>query len=101
MGVRPVHDQRGGADERALEASLLPTRPELYEDQEIRDTLPVVVQGEQALKNARSRPVSPYYSDMSLEMHEQFNTVVKGEISPEDAVASLQKSLEQIIEAGA
>jgi multiple sugar transport system substrate-binding protein len=86
---------------RALEGSFLPTRPVLYEDQEIRDTLPVVVQGEEALKKARSRPVSPYYSDMSLEMAEQFNTVVKGDTSPQDAVASLQQSLEQIIEAGA
>jgi multiple sugar transport system substrate-binding protein len=58
------------------------------------------VQGEEALKNARARPVSPYYSDMSLEMAEQFNGVVKGDTSPQDAVSSLQQSLEQIIEAG-
>jgi multiple sugar transport system substrate-binding protein len=85
---------------RALKASLLPTRPTLYKDKEIRDTIPVIAQGEAALKNARSRPTSPYYSDMSLEMQEQFNGVVKGDVSPEDAVASLQTSLEQIIEAG-
>jgi multiple sugar transport system substrate-binding protein len=85
---------------RALRASLLPTRPTLYKDKEIRDTIPVIAQGEAALKNARSRPTSPYYSDMSLEMQEQFNGVVKGDVSPEDAVASLQTSLEQIIEAG-
>jgi multiple sugar transport system substrate-binding protein len=85
---------------RALKASLLPTRPTLYDDKEIRDTIPVIAQGEEALKNARIRPVSPYYSDMSLEMQEQFNGVVKGDVSPEDAVASLQTSLEQIIEAG-
>jgi multiple sugar transport system substrate-binding protein len=86
--------------QRALSASLLPTRPALYQDKEIRDTLPVIVQGEEALKNARARPVSPYYSDMSLEMQEQFNSVVKGDTSPQDAVSSLQQSLEQIIEAG-
>jgi multiple sugar transport system substrate-binding protein len=89
-----------GQRQRALSASLLPTRPALYKDKEIRDTLPVIVQGEEALKNARSRPVSPYYSDMSLEMQEQFNGVVKGDTAPEDAVSSLQKSLQQIIEAG-
>jgi multiple sugar transport system substrate-binding protein len=89
-----------GQTQRALDASLLPTRPILYENQEIRDTLPVVVQGEEALKKARSRPVSPYYSDMSLEMQEQFNSVVKGDTSPQDAVSSLQESLTQIIEAG-
>jgi multiple sugar transport system substrate-binding protein len=85
---------------RAIDASLLPTRPELYQEPKIRETIPVIVQGEEALKNAKSRPVSPYYSDMSLEMQEQFNGVVKGDISPEDAVASLQDSLTQIIEAG-
>jgi multiple sugar transport system substrate-binding protein len=85
---------------RALNASLLPTRPTLYEDKEIRDTIPVIAQGEEALKNARSRPTSPYYSDMSLEMQEQFNGVVKGDISPEDAVSSLQQSLTEIVEAG-
>src|ERR671912_427085 len=90
-----------GQRQRAIAASLLPTRPTLYQDQEIRETIPVVVQGEEALKNARSRPVSPYYSDMSLEMQEQFNSVVKGDTSPQDAVASLQQSLESIIEAGA
>jgi len=89
-----------GQRQRALAASLLPTRPALYQDKEIRDTLPVIVQGEEALKNARARPVSPYYSDMSLEMQEQFNGVVKGDTSPEDAVSSLQDSLQQIIEAG-
>ncbi len=86
--------------QRALSASLLPTRPSLYQDSEIRNTLPVVVQGEEALKNARSRPVSPYYSDMSLEMQEQFNGVVNGDTSPEDAVKALQQSLTQIVEAG-
>jgi multiple sugar transport system substrate-binding protein len=85
--------------QRAIAASLLPTRPALYQDPEIRETIPVIVQGEEALKNARSRPVSPYYSDMSLEMQEQFNGVVKGDTSPEDAVASLQQSLTQIVEA--
>ncbi len=89
-----------GQRQRALSASLLPTRPSLYQDSEIRKSLPVVVQGEEALKNARSRPVSPYYSDMSLEMQEQFNGVVNGDTSPEDAVKSLQQSLTQIVEAG-
>jgi len=85
---------------RAIDASLLPTRPELYKDPKIRETIPVIVEGEAALKNAKARPVSPYYSDMSLEMQEQFNAVVSGDTSPEDAVASLQQSLEQIVEAG-
>ncbi|MGH3148718.1 MAG: ABC transporter substrate-binding protein [Rubrobacter sp.] len=86
---------------RTLDATLLPTRTSLYSDAEIKEKVPVVAQGEAALKNARSRPVSPYYSDMSLEMQEQFNASLKGDISPEEAVKSLQEGLQEIIEAGA
>src|SRR5215213_5460567 len=43
-----------GQREYALDASRLPTRPALYQDPEIRKKLPVIVQGEAALKNARS-----------------------------------------------
>jgi len=33
-------------------------------------------------------------------MQDQFNSVLKGDVSPKQAVSTLQKSLEQIIEAG-
>jgi multiple sugar transport system substrate-binding protein len=72
----------------------------LYDDQEIRDSVPIVALAKEALRNSKPRPVSPYYSDMSLEMQEQFNSVVKGDTSPQDAVKSLQQSLTQIIQAG-
>jgi trehalose/maltose transport system substrate-binding protein len=88
-----------GQKERTLEATLLPTRTSLYSDSEIREKVPVVALGEEALKNARSRPVSPYYSDMSLEMQEQFNASLKGEVSPEEAVKTLQGSLTEIAQA--
>ena len=85
---------------RALEGAFLPTRTSLYSDPEITEKVPVVALGEEALKNARSRPVSPYYSDMSLEMQEQFNASLKGEVSPEEAVKALQGSLTEIVQAG-
>jgi multiple sugar transport system substrate-binding protein len=46
----------------------------------------------------KPRPVSPYYSDMSLEMAEQFNASLKGDVSPEQAVKTLQSQLQQIVE---
>jgi multiple sugar transport system substrate-binding protein len=81
---------------RALEASLLPTRNALYEDQEVVDTVPVIRLGAEALKNSKPRPVSPVYSDMSLKMAEQFNAVVKGSASPEQAASTLQEELQNI-----
>jgi multiple sugar transport system substrate-binding protein len=85
---------------RAVEATILPTRKSLYEDQEILSQVPVIRLGQEALKNSRPRPVSPYYSDMSLAMAEQFNQALKGDVAPEQAVKTLQDELSSIIEQG-
>jgi multiple sugar transport system substrate-binding protein len=85
---------------RALEGSYLPTRSALYDDPEIQDTVPVVALAKQALQHTLPRPVSPYYSDMSLEMQEQFNVSLKGDVPPEEAARSLKSELENIIQQG-
>ena len=84
---------------RAVNATVLPTRTSLLSDPEIKK-IPVVATGRPAIENTHPRPVSPYYSDMSLEMQEQFNLSLKGDTSPEEAVKNLQASLEEIIETG-
>ena len=84
---------------RAVRATVLPTRTSLLSDPEI-SKIPVVSQGKPAIQHTHPRPVSEYYADMSLEMNEQFNAALKGDVSPEKAVSTLQKSLEGIIEAG-
>jgi multiple sugar transport system substrate-binding protein len=84
---------------RAVKATVLPTRSDLLTDPEI-EKIPVVSQGRPAIENTNPRPVSPYYSDMSLEMNEQFNACLKGDVSPEQAVKTLQANLESIVEAG-
>src|SRR5829696_5822658 len=87
-----------GQRQRALAATLLPTRKSLYEDQEILEKVPVIRLGKEAIQSTKSRPVSPYYSDMSLAMAEQFNLSLKGEASPEEAVQTLQEELTKIVE---
>ena len=85
---------------RAVEGSYLPTRLALYDDPEIQETVPVVALAKEALQHTRPRPVSPYYSDMSLEMQEQFNASLKGDTPPEEAARTLKKELESIIQEG-
>ena len=60
----------------------------------------VVALAKEALRNSRPRPVSPYYSDMSLEMAEQFHASLNGEVPPEEAAQTLQTRLEEMIEEG-
>src|SRR5215210_5667187 len=85
---------------RALEGSFLPTRSDLYDDPEIQDSVPVVALAKEALQHTRPRPVSPYYSDMSLEMQEQFNASLSGDTPPEEAARALKSELESIIQQG-
>jgi multiple sugar transport system substrate-binding protein len=77
-----------------------PTLKTLYDDPEVLEPMPVIALGKEALQNARPRPVSPYYSEMSSKMAEQFNSVLRGAISAEEAVKTLQIELRQIIEQG-
>lgn len=84
--------------QRALDGSFLPTLQELYDDQEILDKVPVIALGKEAIQNTRPRPLSPYYSDMSLRMAEQFNNNLKGEQTPAQTVQNLQQSLTEIVE---
>lgn len=85
----------------ALEGSKLPVRRELYEDQDILDKVPVARLGKDVIiDNSRPRPVSPVYSDISLEMAEKFNASLAGDMSPEDAVATLQKDMASLVEQG-
>ena len=72
----------------------------LYEDEEVLEKLPVARLGREALENARSRPVSPYYSDMSLAMAEQFNAALNGEVPIDRALENLQGELQNIVDEG-
>ena len=85
---------------RALEAGLLPTRKALYHDREVTEALPMVAEAKEALLNVRPRPVSGLYSEMSRAMALQFNNVLRGNATPEEAVETLQRELQQIIERG-
>jgi multiple sugar transport system substrate-binding protein len=62
--------------------------------------LPVARLGREVLENARPLPVSPYYSDMSLEMAEQFNAALKDDNPVGEALEELQRELQNIADQG-
>lgn len=84
----------------ALESSLLPTRSALYDDQEILDGVPVIALAGEALENTVPRPVSPYYSDMSIDMAEQFNDSLAGNVPAAEAASNLQEAIQNIVDQG-
>jgi multiple sugar transport system substrate-binding protein len=82
----------------ALESTRLPTLRNLYEDKEVLEKVPVAALGKESLENTRPRPVSPYYSDMSLAMSEKFNAALKGDLPVERALQELQAELQNIVD---
>ncbi len=80
----------------ALEGSYLPTLTALYDDPEIKESVPTIRLGGEALKNTVPRPVSPVYSDMSLKMAEEFNALLGGDTEPQQAISTLQTELQKI-----
>jgi multiple sugar transport system substrate-binding protein len=80
----------------ALGGSYLPTLEALYDDPEIKENVPTVRLGGEALKNTVPRPVSPVYSDMSLKMAEEFNSSLGGDTEPQQAISTLQEELQKI-----
>ena len=64
----------------ATQGSKLPTRKNLYEEPKVTDNVPVARLGKEAIiQNATARPVSPYYSDVSLELAVGFNAALSGD----------------------
>jgi len=83
---------------RALEGAFLPTLEELYEDGEILESVPVIELGRDIIENnTRTRPVTPFYSEISATLAASFNENLRGEVEPGEAVEDLQESLEGIV----
>ena len=83
-----------------VSGSFLPTLKGPYEDPEVLDKVPTASLGRDAIRNARPRPISPFYSDMSLEMARQFNVASKGEAPVPRALEELQGALQNIADGG-
>jgi len=82
----------------AIEGKFNPTRTELLDDREIQEAVPYLETAARAFETARARPVSPVYSDMSLQMAEQFNRALAGDVEPQQAVETMQSELENIVQ---
>jgi hypothetical protein len=98
LGLYPVLSASEQQKERALKGGYLPTRKDCYEDGEILSRVSVIELGREAIRDVRSRPVTPLYHDMSLAMAEQFHAALAGMVAPERAGATFRERLQEILE---
>jgi multiple sugar transport system substrate-binding protein len=73
--------------------SLAPVLTATYDDPGVKKTLPFAAQLKQAVAQAKARPVSPVYPQISQAIYKNVNAALSGQTSPQDA---LKKADDQI-----
>ena len=85
---------------RALNISLLPTIPALYDDPEIVEVVPFMPQLLPVFTNAVARPstvTAPNYNEVSTIFFSNVSNVLTGQQSGEDAVINISLDLEDLL----
>jgi multiple sugar transport system substrate-binding protein len=81
----------------ASKFSLAPTTSAAYDDPAVKKALPFSAELKQAVEQARSRPVSPVYPQISQAIYKNVNAALAGQTSPEEAVKQAQADIEQAL----
>jgi multiple sugar transport system substrate-binding protein len=77
--------------------SLPSTLNAVYDDPEVKKAVPFAAQLKQAIGQAKSRPVSPVYPQISAAIYKNVNEALSGSVSPEDALKKGQSQMEQAL----
>jgi multiple sugar transport system substrate-binding protein len=82
----------------AAEFSLAPTLAATYDDPDVKKALPFAAELKQAVEQAKSRPVSPVYSQVSAAIYKNVNAALAGEMSPEEALKRADSEINQALQ---
>jgi multiple sugar transport system substrate-binding protein len=82
----------------AVKYSKAPVLAETYQDAAVKKALPFADDLQRAVEQAKSRPVSPVYPQISEAIFKNVNAALSGSMSPEDALkqadADINKALQ-------
>jgi multiple sugar transport system substrate-binding protein len=67
--------------------------PDVYSDADVKKAVPYAAQLLQALSQAKARPVSPVYPQISQAIYKNVNDALAGRVSPKDALAKADKQI--------
>ena len=81
----------------AVDYSLAPVLESVYDDPAVQKALPFAPQLKQAIAQAKSRPVSPVYTQISQAIYKNVNAALSGQTSPEDALKTGQSEMEKAL----
>ena len=81
----------------AAQFSLSPVRADVYDDPEVQKAIPFATQLREGITNARARPVSPVYPQISQAIYKNVNAALSGQQSPEDAIKQANSDIEKAL----
>jgi multiple sugar transport system substrate-binding protein len=81
-----------------LLASQSPTLAAIYDDPEVQKKYKFATQLRDAISQAKSRPVSPVYPQISQAIYKNVNEALAGRTSPEEALKTAQSEMEAALE---
>jgi multiple sugar transport system substrate-binding protein len=82
----------------ATEASLPPTVTEVYDDPEVKKTMPFAAELRDAIDQAQPRPVSPVYPQISEAIFNNVYEALQGKMSPDEASSKMNEEIQKALE---
>jgi len=81
----------------AVKFSKTPVLAASYADPAVKKALPFIDQLKQAVEQAKSRPVSPVYSQISQAIYKNVNNALSGSTDPKAALSKAQKDMDKAL----
>jgi multiple sugar transport system substrate-binding protein len=81
-----------------LTASQSPTLKAIYDDEDVQKKYEFATQLRDAISQAKARPVSPVYPQISQAIYKNVNEALAGRVSPEEALKTAQSEMQQALE---
>jgi multiple sugar transport system substrate-binding protein len=81
----------------AAKYSLAPVLNSAYDDPAVKKALPFAAELKQAVTQAKSRPVSPVYPQISQAIYQNVNKALAGQMTPQDALKTADASINKAL----
>jgi multiple sugar transport system substrate-binding protein len=83
--------------QNATENSSAPTVSAVYDNPQVKKALPYAAVLKQTIEQARARPVSPVYPQISQAIYKNVNAALSGQMSAQDAMKNAQSQIEKAL----
>jgi multiple sugar transport system substrate-binding protein len=81
----------------ATEASLPPSRTEVYDDPAVKKAMPFAEQLRSAIEQAKPRPVSPVYPQISEAIYNNVYAALQGDMSADEAASKMNEEIDKAL----